>query len=1139
MKRIILKENKKYPLVPAVICLSALFPAEIRSACISPDNNIGTDNIRKFLEYLLPQRYRRIESSKDLIECDDLAIKFFWNGNIENYIRYDDLFERVKNNLVLYSPKESFKIHDIINELIPRLEDMIKKVPKDLLRDYKHDIFELCKTIENNRSRYSGFDAVDFCEAFPVIKAKEKQNDKFFLITLAYLAVMACTSAIWCKPEKTTKTEAKRIAFSLFPYFSPNIIKISYHDGLAAVPRICWATLFPDGFLSKYKEAVQEETVPTTMQWFQYFIPDEYQMGKGKHFVTDRNQTSFSNYWGGKIEGNSCCKVIGENIIREGKKISNKYESLLRHITEISQNILSDLPEDYVKLYRDDIYRLYEKIYQNCGLVSGFQNADFHTMEKPSVIKNKLDICSLSKTLSFLIIIAATWTVWVSQNKKEQELARALAAIIFAQKDPSNDKDLRSVIEEENTNAEEKLMEAIEAFHENDFNKCGDLCREIITFNLADDSILGDAYYYLVRCHDDYGYRYEGYYESEEFKYRALDFGSEDALKRWSSRHLNSLLYIPDLGEGTNSYVVSNTSAASYFMNVFLKSRPANNMSVGDATYHAQNCYEFDAYIKPFNKVRFLLLQDDFEKNYLDLIYILDHIKNWNNKNEGERIFTNNAWNDIKIYVRLDEAKYASLFDTAHKHMDGISVSVHLIDDNKWAAQYLLSHFPLFYPIRTLSADILSKRDITINLNVISESNNALTNWLLREAYWLGCFYYIGITLAINIISPESDKIISRLKFDCPEIFFPIPDADKVSKVKLDDKPYTLNSLESDGLFNRLDVLRKVKNCYSYYIINCDDDISSLNLAIKIREWEVRNTVKSSAPIKSANFPVITYHCENLDIAHMAESMVVHQEAYGDNWYNNYSIIPFGASQHYHWDTIDGGYFEKVGQSVHLQYCGLDTNASKDEINENLKDYFNRCYNRDSSLAVALSMPYRLFQMASPATDHIMPVGWVLKNKEAYSDSISLKAMAKQAMNYENKQEMINYERARWMRYMISRGWQAATADETIKFMKAGNPKRQLYIGLLHGCICSQEKLKELQEKLYNEYKYGLLANEDKRFAGNDPDLIERDGKTYEVFDKYSQFDASNLDQTADIICTSWFSEKELQKSKLDDDISR
>ena len=47
-------------------------------------------------------------------------------------------------------------------------------------------------------------------------------------------------------------------------------------------------------------------------------------------------------------------------------------------------------------------------------------------------------------------------------------------------------------------------------------------------------------------------------------------------------------------------------------------------------------------------------------------------------------------WYKIAIYIRVKEDEYSALIDTALKRLGDYTVRVYIIDDNKWAAQYLL-----------------------------------------------------------------------------------------------------------------------------------------------------------------------------------------------------------------------------------------------------------------------------------------------------------------------------------------------------------------------------------------------------------------------------------------------------------------
>lgn len=1111
--------NKKYKSIPS-ISFSSLFPREILE--IFPEiSDFSPHTKYSFLQYLFPEKYQ-LSGNNNLFKNSTKALTQYWNGNIDNRPPYDDLFLDAKNCLIQNTAKQLEDFHEIIEEIYPKLYATKEKLPEEFLKMYTDYITELCQILVDKRSLFSGLSHVNFFKAFPLLNTNYKDEQDAYVITLAHLIIIACTSSIWCKPEKKTKKEAENAADLLFPCTSANILDLNYHDGIAQLPRICWSSLFPNAFCTEYQTSIsnQKDRIKTT-ELIKIFIPEKYRLEKGNDFL-NKSETYLSNYWGGKKEGNHHCNLIKRNILRYEKNISDSKHSLFASIQSACTDVLRVLSSDFLELYQKDIHKLYQEIQNNPDALSGLETVDFEAL----IPQNNTDsITALSDQLAFLVIIASTWLIWCLPKYKKD--AEELSFIIFPQisngpeTDKTTEKDWRTdVIDEINKKAKEKLASAKTAYNEQDFKKCGDLCRDIITIHLADDSILGDAYYYLVQCHDLHGYRYEGYYNRNEFMYCAVDYGSEEACKIWKARHLDSLLFAPKPTVSTISNVISNTPLDDPRMDLFMRSCLENPNNSKSSFYYAEKTSELTNYIKPDLEIRFLLIRDDFSRNFIDLLHILDTIKNWNH-NPDNKVVNSDAWKNHTIYVRLEEEKYASLLDTALKHMEGILVKVHLIDDNKWAAQNLLYHFPLFYPIRSLSSDTLSQKSVTINLNIISEHNNSLTNWIIREAYWLGCFHYTGVTLKINILSPEAKQIVSRLSYDCPGIFKPVPDASRVSKIAWNYDTCVPSSLESGELFDKLALLKQSGDSFNYYIVNMDTDIDSLNTAVKIREWEIRNAIKSSANIKSMDFSVITYRCDDLDIANLAESMVVHQETNGDSWYNNYSLIPFGTLSHYLWDDIDGGYIEKVSQSVHLQYYECDTDDEKSKETY-LEDYFTRCYNRDSSFAVALSMPYRLFQMSSFTYDHIMPIGWVLKNKGAYSDKISREFMAVQAEEFTNKQDMLNYERARWMRWMISRGWYSATADETIKFMKDGNPKRQLYIGLLHGCICSQSELATLQQQLYLEYTYST-DKPDKKFAGNDP----RIENSIKIYDKYLQFDIRSLEQTSDIIRTAWFPENE------------
>jgi hypothetical protein len=484
----------------------------------------------------------------------------------------------------------------------------------------------------------------------------------------------------------------------------------------------------------------------------------------------------------------------------------------------------------------------------------------------------------------------------------------------------------------------------------------------------------------------------------------------------------------------------------------------------------------------------------------------------------------------------------------------------------KKAAQQLLSNCPLFTPIANMPADRLKNKPVTINFNIISQDNVDLTEWLVREAFWMGCFHYSSLTLKINIISPEASHVEQVLRLNCPGIFTDVSGIDGTSKVEIN--PIPVKSIYSPELFKALELLiAHNQYAYNYHVVSTKSDIDNLDFAIKIREWNIRNIIASGKSPQKSALNVIAFYCQNTDIAYLANHLVVQTTDSGNQWFNNYNLVSFGTLyDRYSWLKIDGGYLEKMAQCTHLQYSGAKISASYNGTVSNLKDYFSRCYNRDSSMAVALSMPYRLFQTESDDGRHIIPV-------EGYEhlSAVSILAMADLFKNAiksnDNENSLLRYEHSRWLRWAISRGWKAANPDEVLTYMKAGNPKHQLYIARMHGCITSLDNLQLLSETM-NEYAASEADNDNwKRYAAQrepffsetDKRIIMQDNDTESVatsdkrkarkeknIDMDRQYnrgykyiakdfvaiDKSNIKQTADIITLAWFPENIRNDSK-------
>ena len=103
---------------------------------------------------------------------------------------------------------------------------------------------------------------------------------------------------------------------------------------------------------------------------------------------------------------------------------------------------------------------------------------------------------------------------------------------------------------------------------------------------------------------------------------------------------------------------------------------------------------------------------------------------------------------------------------------------------------------------------------------------------------------------------------------------------------------------------------------------------------------------------------------------------------------------------------------------------------------------------------------------------------------------------------------------------MLSRGWTSANPTQTGAFMSAGNPKQQLFIARMHGCICSTGGLPLLQKAIFDEMT-------DERYERYAPT-----GPNEDVFDLFIKYDRSNVLDTANILRRAWLKEKVLEEKQ-------
>ncbi|MBR3299296.1 MAG: hypothetical protein IKI64_08835 [Clostridia bacterium] len=744
---------------------------------------------------------------------------------------------------------------------------------------------------------------------------------------------------------------------------------------------------------------------------------------------------------------------------------------------------------------------------------------------------DRLKAADKQTALLSMMLIALTWRVWEKgQSQQNDERASKLSSWIIPG-DPSDtgfaqnpDWNKIGYTHDSFNAAAQKLLSDAEAdWRGNNYRACLNDCINILEYEdlHISDRILGKAYYLIVKCCNDHGCNYGYGYDAAEFKRRAIGYGCPEAIAEFSLGEMGSLLFVPPHSNkkaAPDEFIICNKS--NLCSAAFTLSAPKD--IINDRIVIAEDSKQLErALTASMNngappKTEILLCDDDLHRNFKELLLTLSIYNGISgfNGSKAEPICT--------IYIRCSES-YNSLIDTAVKQTAKLPVRVIAVDEHKSAAQQLLGLHPMFYPIRNLDSEFLNETRTTLNVVIVSDNSSDLNKWLIREAYWLGSFNYAKVNLRITLISPTASETAENLKGLFPGMF-----ESRVEDVSsVDINPIDLSDIHSNKLDEHIKNLRRAGSFF-YFIVNCENSVEGLETARLLREWSLRsathNAVSTRKEIVMQDLPVVAFYCDDDDVANLTDNLSIQGAEHGDAWYNDWRLIPFGMKSYlYGYDTIDGGRINRLAEYIHMQYCGIADDSSADDVEKTLNGFYESLYDRDSSMAVAISFPYRLFHVEENRKSskdkfaHLLPMGWNIRNPGAYMNERELKRMNELLCSALTRKDLVdrltNYEHGRWVRYMASRGWVTSTPDEALLHMKNGVPKHQLFAARMHPCICSVKELAQLEQKLALE-------------------LNDARAEKYKKANTLIKIDRSSIESTAWIIRQAWLQDM----VKADDD---
>lgn len=584
-------------------------------------------------------------------------------------------------------------------------------------------------------------------------------------------------------------------------------------------------------------------------------------------------------------------------------------------------------------------------------------------------------------------------------------------------------------------------------------------CEKLIedVFPPADEE-MGQLCFLLYTAMDNCGYRSR--LSRLDYLKMAFDYGYEDARELW--RKLVPFSLSPKFKSAQSKkpghvYLDANEPLSK----MYCKSIPEN------WTVHSTE--EAELHLADGLPKNYLFLSSDFLRNLRQAIDLLELL--------NQHYRAHGKMDEVQIFLRGNVETASGLIDTAMQHLSQ-PVPVYILDDTQLAVQQLFNRHPLFYPIRN------AKPDQEGTLHLVLLGNHEINRRLIREAFWMMHFpNFPKIDCRISLFAPNGEEVVAELLRDFPGMGNPPAG---VPAPRILGENYRLNDPDLISKLTKLD-----QSSYCYFVVAGATPLDSLELAKNLRQDLVRSHLLRRRENRLNQPAPIVFYCPDDYIAGLSRGLLVEKESFGNRWFNNYALIPFGdPAELYTWNDLGANsVIEKLAQCIHLEFNGIKPDGSSREKSLVMARYWMRVYNRESSQALAVSMNYRLFQFRQENGSPVIPRPWNFLDGNNFTEA-QLRSMAKKLEQSpwfsEDTERVARWEHDRWNLWMLSRGWQAATEEDAQFGQAMGNPRHQIHIAKLHPCLCDHEALQQVSGAL-------AITVSDKKNVAHTPKLIRLD----------------------------------------------
>lgn len=929
--------------------------------------------------------------------------------------------------------------------------------------------------------------------------------------------------------------------------------------------KITQYSLVNDYIIKPIKDCIKDTNYPTTTKKggdiFKYnksgdatltrFISGKYKTRSEKYLEIITNpDVTLETYSGNLLDYSEYIYL---------KNVMNSWKLYIKNNPD-SKSVLEELINTFYESFKTEQWSIYFTI----------NNTKINLIDKLLFIENENDQLQFSNEdllvyqFSIFSIIATTWPIWEicstmpSQNDKNDKveyyktLLYTLVQLIFPLSyDEISKKTHTSNKSPYDYSAKDKLDKAMLFLQTDNYQAAGDLLTDIIIHysSLTSKDTIRIAYDKLDLCRQ-HNYKTPNWLNSSSsIEYEATRYGSKNTTKtsynikpkEERANSLNSGLYYMKCSNKEIAHWITSTIPCNWTSLAFISL--SNTKNQNDFNLH-NILYNYTIVLK--NNIRFIFAEDSFDENINDALNVLNELKGLIDFN----ISSPKDWGNIEIIIRCEQETVTPIIDTAcsflpeklDDDMPGFEynpIKIHILDEKKRTADLLYANHPLFYPLTTprikeqihnfqKNSDNATQKKPNFNLVIVSDNIDIdYTVWLIRQAFWLLPHLNIPITSKITVLSPYAKDILNRTSSICPgfaqfstntnnqNIKVPKEDIFDIKDLCVPAIEYHTINMESPNLQEYIKTFIAQEDIL-YYVIDSSSDLYAIQIGMKIRKLSIRRALnKKQLKYYTPDSTIITVRCSNPTYANLTNQLIVPKETEHDNlWFNDYKLIPFGSiNELFSWDELTGGTIEFMSLCIHLQYCtpsDKKCDYTKKPSNQDIWSYYRRMYNRDSSYAAAISLPYRLFE----AGVVLSPLQWQFYNKQSLWSKENRKILSEMFSKVEDIEALCKWEHNRFCCYLLSTGWLPAIPDQTRYYMNNGVTRHTLQIAQLHPCLCSWNDLKiDLYFALHAAYKGQQDAYGNYKKPNNNFIKFKDDDETY-----FQKFDIDNIKQTGDIL---------------------